>query len=116
MYEPEIRPLIEAVVRTGIVFHEYIYGPVPPAGVAVALPSEPAKHDTSTEAIVVLSAAAGSVMFTVSVSVQPLLSVRVTVYEPAMRPVAVAVVCTGTVLHEYEYGVVPPPGIAVAFR
>mgnify|MGYP007068265457 FL=1 len=46
------------------------------------------------------SAAAGWVMVAVAVVVHRLASVTVTVYVPADKPVAVAVVCTGMVLHE----------------
>ena len=42
-----------------------------------------------------VSAAAGCVMLAVAVVVHPFASVTVTVYVPAARPVAVAVVCTG---------------------
>ena len=45
-------------------------------------------------------AAAGCEMVAVADVVHPLLSVTVTVYEPAASPDAVAVVCTGVVFHE----------------
>ncbi len=51
---------------------------------------------------------------TLAVFVQPLASFTVTVYVPAQRPVALAVVCTGVVFHEYVYGVTPPPPTPVA--
>src|SRR6476620_2490278 len=54
------------------------------------------------------------VMVAVAVAVNPLMSVTVTVYIPAMRPVAVCVVCTGVVFHEYVIGVAPPLGVTVA--
>ena len=56
--------------------------------------------------------AAGSVRVTVSDSVHPFSSVTVTVYVPATKPVAVAVVCPS--LQEYVYAPVPPEGVAVA--
>jgi len=49
-----------------------------------------------------------------AVEVHPSAVVTVTVYVPAARLVAVCVVCTGEVFHEYEYGVAPPEGFAVA--
>ena len=59
------------------------------------------------DAIAVIVRAVGSVMVAVADVVHPLLSVTVTVYEPAASPDAVAVVCTGVVFHEYVYGAVP---------
>ena len=53
-------------------------------------------------------------MVTVAVCIQPLASVTVTVYVPALSPVAVGVVCTGVVFHEYVYGAVPPVAFTVA--
>jgi hypothetical protein len=41
---------------------------------------------------------------------QPLESVTVTIYVPAMRFDAVCVTCEGLVFHEYVYGGVPPVG------
>ena len=41
---------------------------------------------------------------------QPLESVTVTIYVPAMRFDAVCVTCAGLVFHEYVYGGVPPVG------
>lgn len=38
LYVPVQRPVMAAVVLTGIVFHEYVYGEVPPEGAAVAVP------------------------------------------------------------------------------
>ena len=43
-----------------------------------------------------------------------MLSVTVTVYVPAERPVAVAFVCAGLVFHEYVYPGVPPAAVTVA--
>jgi hypothetical protein len=61
-----------------------------------------------------VSADAGSVIVTVAVKVQSVPSVTVTVYVPAARLVAVAVVCTGSVFHENKYGRVPPEAVTVA--
>jgi hypothetical protein len=49
---------------------------------------------------VALSAAAGWVMIAVAVAVQPLASVVVTVYVPALNPETLAPVCTGMVFQE----------------
>jgi hypothetical protein len=45
--------------------------------------------------------AGGCVIVNVLVIEQPLASLTVTVYDPAARPVAVAVDCDGEVFHEY---------------
>jgi hypothetical protein len=55
----------------------------------------------------------GSVTVAPTVIVQLWASVTVTIYVPAVRPVAVAVVCTGVVLQLYVYGVVPPDAATV---
>jgi hypothetical protein len=65
----------------------------------VAVPVEVPKHVTLVWLVVVVNAV-GWVMVTPTIAVQPLLSVTVTMYEPAERPVAVTVVCTGIVFHE----------------
>ena len=66
---------------------------MPPAGLAVALPFEPPKQDTWLFTVVVaLKAAVGCKMVTLAVHMQPFASVTVTVYVPALRPVAVGVV------------------------
>jgi hypothetical protein len=49
---------------------------------------------------VALNAAAGWVMITVADAVQPLASVVVAVYVPALNPETLAPVCTGVVFHE----------------
>ncbi len=48
------------------------------------------------------------------VVVQPLLSVTVTVYVPALKLLIVAVVLIGVVFHAYVYGNDPPLGSTVA--
>ena len=55
-----------------------------------------------------------TVIVAVAVAVHPFASVTVTVYVPAISPVAVGVVCTGVVFHEYVYAGVPPAGVTVA--
>jgi hypothetical protein len=72
------------------VFHTYVYGDVPPLAETAALPSLPPKQLTFVlEEIVADKAADGSVMVTVAVVLQFLLSVTVTVYVPAESPLAV---------------------------
>jgi len=64
--------------------------PVPPLGVAVALPLLPPKHNIFTWlGVIVISV--GCVTTAVAVAVQELPSVTVTVYVPAVNPVAAAV-------------------------
>ena len=59
--------------------------------------------------------ASGCVIVIDAVVVQPLASVTVTIYVPAIKFVAVPPVCAaGVVLHEYEYGTVQPPTNTVA--
>jgi hypothetical protein len=82
--------------------------------VAVAEPLLPPKQSTFTEAVILAVGEPALGTFTVAVAVQPFASVTVTTYDPAASPVAVAVVCTGLVFHEYEYGVVPPLAVTVA--
>jgi hypothetical protein len=67
-----------AVVCTGIVFHEYVYGEVPPEGIAVALPVVLPKQRTLTWVVVTDRPAAGCKMVTEAVFVQELASVTVT--------------------------------------
>ena len=74
-------------------FHEYVYGDVPPLAVTVADPLVPPKQLTFVlEEIKVDKAADGSVMVTVAVVLQLLSSVTVTVYVPAESPLAIDVV------------------------
>jgi hypothetical protein len=73
---------------------------VPPPAVTVAEPLLPPKQRIFTEEEMVAVSCVGCVMVTVAVEVQPFASVTVTVYVPAVRPVAVAVSCAGVVLHE----------------
>ena len=72
---------------------------MPPVGEHEAFPS----HDVVHEVLVALGLAdsgGGWLMVTVLLAVHPFASVTVTMYEPAHRPVAVWLVCTGTVFHE----------------
>ena len=69
-----------AAVCTGLVDHEYVSVPVPPAAVTVAVPVEPPKHFTFVWALMLdVSADAGCVIVAVEVVVHPLTSVTVTV-------------------------------------
>ena len=90
-----------------------MYGPVPFAPAAVAVPVLPL-HFTSTWLVVAERATAGSVIVTVFGTVHRFASVTVTVYVPAIKPVAVAVFCAGVVFQEYVYGPVPFAPAAVA--
>jgi branched-subunit amino acid ABC-type transport system permease component len=79
------------------------YGAVPPAGVITTDPVEAPKHNTLTWLVsVALNAAAGWVIVALTVVVQPLLSVTVKVYGPAVSPVWAGVM---------TYGAVPPAGV-----
>ena len=68
-----------------------MYPLVPPEALTVAAPVEPPKHATLVcEAAAALKAVAGWVMVTEAVVDPELASEIVTVYEPAVKPVAVA--------------------------
>ena len=71
---------------------------MPPEGLTVAVPL--GLPHVLLVATVVNARAVGWVIVTLDVTVQLLPSVTVTMYTPAVRPVAVAVVCTGDVFHE----------------
>ena len=62
-------------------------------------PVLPPKHRTFVTVFEPLNVDAGCVIVTLAFAVQLLASVTVTVYAPGIRPVAVAVVCTGNVFH-----------------
>ena len=89
-----------------------MYGDVPPLPDAVALPSLAPLQLALVELVMLADTAVGSVIVTVSVSVQLLSSSTVTVYVPAASPVMVALL--EPVLQAYVYGDVPPPPLAVA--
>ena len=65
---------------------------MPPEGIAVAVPLLPPKQLTSVCDEVTLTASAGPYIVAVAVDVHELASVTVTVYVPAVSPVAVIVV------------------------
>jgi hypothetical protein len=75
-----------------------VYGAVPPTRVTLAVPLPPL-HGAGVFAGVAVNAG-GAVMVIVCVLVQPLASLTVTVYEPAVRLLAVAVVEVTPPLHE----------------
>ena len=88
-----------------------MYGGVPLFAVTVASPSllpQVAELVDKVDIIV------GWVMETLVVLLHPFTSKTDTVYVPALNPVTVIFVCTGTVLHEYVKGDVPPETDAVA--
>jgi hypothetical protein len=79
VYRPAGRAVAVMAVCIGELFHEYVYGAVPPAGIAVAVPVELPKQFTLVWLVVAVSAAAGWVTVAFAVVVHPLLSVTVTV-------------------------------------
>ena len=88
LYVPAAKPV--AVAEVWPLFHRYVIVPVPPVPAAVAVPSEAPKQETFVDALIVTATAlAGCVIVTVAVSVQPLASVTVTVWLPAVSPAAV---------------------------
>jgi hypothetical protein len=88
-----------------------VYAVVPPDGVTEAVPVLPPLHNTPVE-LVVVDIAVGCVIVTDVVKLHPFLSFTVHVYEPAVRPVMLEVVCP--LLHVYVYAVVPPEGVTEA--
>ena len=93
---PAVNPVTVAVDCAGAgSFHTYVYADTPPAGVAIACPLLPPLHDMFVGDVLTVSAAAGWVIVTVLVAVQPLLSVTVTVQVAAVNPVTVCVDCAG---------------------
>ena len=89
-----------------------MYGPVPPDGVAVALPLHVALHVISLWLIATPSGG-GSVIEKVRVVVHPFASVTVAVYVAAASEVAVAAV-PPLGAQANVYGDVPPVGATVA--
>ena len=80
-------------------FNLYSNAPVPPVAVAVSVvvpplhPIVPAETDAKR-------LQAGELTVVVAVAVHPFASFTITLYEPAVNPVAVIVVCTGVLFHE----------------
>ena len=73
----------------------------------------PPLHETSVATPFAESALEGCVIVALTVAVHPLSSVIVTSYIPAVRFVAVAVVCEEVSFQEYIYGAVPDEGVTV---
>jgi hypothetical protein len=71
---------------------------VPPPGVTLTEPLFPPLQDTLVRVEPVAVSVVGCVTVAVEVAVQLCASVTVTVYVPAVRPVAADVVCAGDVL------------------
>jgi hypothetical protein len=71
---------------------------VPPEGVTLADPLLPPLQDTLVKVEAEAVRVVGWVTVVLEIAVQPCESVTVTEYVPAVRPVAVAVVCRGEVL------------------
>jgi hypothetical protein len=74
------------------VFHEYVYGAVPPVADTVAVPSADPKHVASVLLQVGSNGADGPPTVALHVVEHPLASVTVTLYVPALRPLMPAVV------------------------
>jgi hypothetical protein len=55
-YEPAVKPVAVVVDWDGVVFHEYVYGVVPPEAVTVALPLFPPLQSMFTCVVVAVSA------------------------------------------------------------
>ena len=93
----------------------YWYGGVPPLPVTVNEPVELPKQATFIRFVAEADkVAAGPVIMTLVVAMQPFTSATVTLYVPESRLVAVCVVWEGTVLHAKVYGAVPFPTVTVA--
>ena len=71
-------------------FQTYVYGLVPPDGIADAVPLF-VPHEAMVDDRVI-SSSEGSIMVVSDVLEHPILSVMVTLYNPAKRPVALAFV------------------------
>ena len=90
---------VEAVYAPGP-SHANVKGEVPPLIVALTAPFAAPPQVAGTMVPLIANAAAGCVTITVRVLEQPLASVTVQVHVPAVRPVALATVCTGAVFQE----------------
>src|SRR6185437_80675 len=112
VYVPAVNPVAVALVPP-LGAHENVYAGVPPEGEAVAVPlgSVPPQAEGVDEPAIAI--ARGCVIIAEAVAVHPLASVTVTVYVPALRLLAVALVPPLGV-HAKVYGTVPPKGFAVA--
>ena len=80
VYIPAVNPVAVAeVCCMGMVFNKKVKPPVPPALVTVAVPSFPPLQVTLVELVMVAVIEEDSVIVTLSIAVQPLPSVAVTV-------------------------------------
>jgi len=112
VYEPAAKPLAVVFVPP-LGAHEYVKLPVPPLAVTVALPSVLVWHKGFVLELILADIAEGAVNVTLAVTVHPFASVTVTVYVPADKLFAVALVPPEGA-HEYVYEPVPPPAVTVA--
>jgi hypothetical protein len=62
VYVPAANAVAVAVVCAGVVFHEYVYAPVPPVAAAVAEPAAAPKHALFVDAEIDATRAAGCVI------------------------------------------------------
>ena len=90
VYVPAATPVIDAVVA--VFDHAYVYGDVPPVADAVAPPSDNPLQVMVESTCEAATNTVGSVTVDELVEVQPFASVTVTVYVPADKLLAVAVV------------------------
>jgi hypothetical protein len=93
------------------------YDAVPPEMLSDAVPSPPARHESPLVSVAVaLSAAAGCVIVKLELLLQPLLSVTVTLYTPALNDekLLVPAVTEPVKLPVIVYGAVPPDTITCA--
>jgi len=81
------------------------------AAPAVALPDPALQLILVTDVMLIPNADTGWVIVALVVAVHPLLSLTVTVYVPATRPVAVTVFWLPASLQLYVYGEVPPVAV-----
>lgn len=87
-YVPAVRLLIVDVLPP---FDQaYVYGPCPPFTFTVALPVLPPKQGTSTNEERIFPGAGPCATTTLSMEIQPLASVTLTMYVPAVNPFAFA--------------------------
>ena len=91
-------------------------GPLPPAPLTVAVPSQPGVQVGLVVLVIVVTTAVGSVIVKLVVAVHRFASVTVTVYVPAHRPViapVLALIIPGALI-AYVYAAVPPAPFAWA--
>jgi len=104
---PAVLTVIDGVVCTGVVFHEY---DTPPLAVRVVVVVLQFKASPLSLLIVAVTVVLSNVVLTLVCAVHPLAPVTVTVKVPAVLTVIDGVVCTGIVFHEYD---TPPLAVRV---